>query len=222
MEELIKFARATILDLWQALHMSQEERKQFSPFFINDTSDELLDMHEQEIARLSEYLEALKPILSLIDQRQKILEEKKEFEATSSDPTRLLKKAGDPGRLLKEERFRKVIAKELPKLEEKLRQIVLDWESKNQKPFLFNGQRLLDQIELKENRYDDRIQVIHSKSVTSTPTTPKLLSPKYHLKPTNSSTVAYNSPVASKLPLLQTGKRALDASPLPSKSPRIQ
>ncbi len=153
-------------------------------------------------------MESVKPILSLIDQREKILEEKKEFEATSSDPTRLLKKAGDPGRLLKEERFRKVIAKELPKLEEKLRKTIMEWEQKNHVLFMFNGQRLLDQLEMKENR-DERAKEYFTPNPktfattftpTTTTTTPKV-TPK-HLRtvyPQSPSSSQYRSPVLASL-----------------------
>jgi len=96
-------------------------------------------------------LEALKPILSLVEQRERILEEKREFESSSSDPNRLLSKAGrDPGRLLREEKFRKVISRDLPKLEMKLHKAILDWEEANQEDFIYGEGRYLDQIEFQQ------------------------------------------------------------------------
>lgn len=47
----------------------------------------------------------------MIEKREELLREKKEFEAVANDSTRLLSKKRDPGRLLREEKFRKMLAK---------------------------------------------------------------------------------------------------------------
>lgn len=54
----------------------------------------------------------------------------------------------DPTRLLREEKMRKRIAKELPKVETELRNVLDDWEEQWGRPFCVHGQRYLDELEL--------------------------------------------------------------------------
>lgn len=86
------------------------------------------------------------------------------MQVSANDPTRLLGKGvrGDPGRLLREEKTRKRIAKEKPKvrfasitgaqfdlsqkLESDLHRIIPEWERERGQPFLVNGARFLDDL----------------------------------------------------------------------------
>ena len=53
----------------------------------------------------------------------------------------------DPGKLLREEKMRKRIAKELPKVEEDLRNTLENWEDEYGRPFCVHGQRYLDELD---------------------------------------------------------------------------
>lgn len=53
----------------------------------------------------------------------------------------------DPTRLLREEKMRKRIAKDLPKLEAELRKVLAQWEDEYGRPFLVHGLRYLDELE---------------------------------------------------------------------------
>lgn len=52
----------------------------------------------------------------------------------------------DPGKLLREEKMRKRIAKELPKIEAELKNILEKWEDEYGRPFLVLGERYLDEL----------------------------------------------------------------------------
>jgi protein regulator of cytokinesis 1 len=52
----------------------------------------------------------------------------------------------DPGKLLREEKMRKRIAKELPKVEADLKKILEQWEDEYGRPFLVLGDRYLDEL----------------------------------------------------------------------------
>lgn len=80
-------------------------------------TDEVLEAHENEISRLRLEVEDSKYILDRIDKYMQLKEEIEEFEASTRDPNRLFGKGQrDPGRLLREEKFRKRVDRELPKV----------------------------------------------------------------------------------------------------------
>jgi hypothetical protein len=109
-------------------------------FLANNLTDEVLEAHENEISRLQLEYEDSKCILELIDKHMKLQRELQDFEATTRDPNRLFGKGQrDPGRLLREEKFRKRINRELPKVTKELEGFLLEYEALKAKPFLVYG-----------------------------------------------------------------------------------
>jgi protein regulator of cytokinesis 1 len=53
----------------------------------------------------------------------------------------------DPGKLLREEKMRKRITKELPKVEADLRKVLEAWEDEYGRPFLVHGERYIDELD---------------------------------------------------------------------------
>ena len=75
-------------------------------------------LHEDEIGRLKEERKTKGPLLVGIRRYFEICEEEKELAATASDQTRLLGRGHrDPGRLLREEKMRKRVSREKPKVQ---------------------------------------------------------------------------------------------------------
>ena len=85
---------------------------------VDEHTEDLLSQHEHEIARLKAEVRFKMPLLTSIKQYMEICEEEKELERIASDQTRLLGRGGgrDPGRLLREEKMRKRVGKEKPKV----------------------------------------------------------------------------------------------------------
>jgi hypothetical protein len=85
---------------------------------VDEFTEELLSIHEDEITRLKEERRAKAPLLASIRKYFEICEEEKELAAAASDQTRLLGRGvrGDPGRLLREEKMRKRVNKEKPRV----------------------------------------------------------------------------------------------------------
>src|SRR5947208_2206642 len=97
----------------------------FHPAFSDVYTDALLEAHEMEISRLQTLLDQRGPLLAMIERHQTLLNDRNSLEASSQDSSRLMSRGGnsgarDPTRLLREEKMRKRIAKELPKLERDL------------------------------------------------------------------------------------------------------
>ena len=77
--------------------------------------------------------------------------------ANQKDPSRLLNKR-DGGRLLREEKLRKAVEKELPFLNKKLRQLAAEWTAEHgggTEALTFNGVAIVQQVDEQETE-DER------------------------------------------------------------------
>ncbi|KAF7716186.1 Microtubule-associated protein, MAP65/Ase1/PRC1 [Penicillium ucsense] len=147
----VEDARCRLQELWDSLYFSEEEMLDFTPAFSDVCSDALLEAHEAEIARLETLKEQRAPTLELIEKHRSILADKQALSASSQDASRLMGRGNkgekrDPGKLLREEKMRKRIAKELPKVESELRKELEHWEDEFGRPFLVHGERYLDNL----------------------------------------------------------------------------
>lgn len=132
--------------------MSEDEMLEFTPAFSDVYSDALLEAHESEIIRLETLKEQRAPMLSLMERHRSLISERDELAAASQDASRLMMKPQkgekrDPGKLLREEKMRKRIAKELPKVTADLRKALEQWEDEWGRAFYVHGERYLDIIE---------------------------------------------------------------------------
>ena len=147
----VEDARYKLQELWDTLYFSEEEMLEFTPAFSDVYSDALLSSHESEIARLEALKEQRLPTLQMVEKHRTLVKERDELAASSQDASRLLLKPQkgekrDPGKLLREEKMRKRIAKELPKVEAELRKVLEHWEEEYGRPFLVHGEEYLEEI----------------------------------------------------------------------------
>ena len=93
-------------------------------------------------------LEQRAPILSLIGRYHAICHEARALEESAQDGSRLLGRGnrGDPGRLLREEKMRKRVKVQKPKLEQELLKVLPAWEAEHQMPFMMDGTRFVDYL----------------------------------------------------------------------------
>lgn len=136
MSTFIESARQEIAKLWDELMVSEDERAGFAPFAdgkhveisqivcklrrmicLDEHTEELLAIHEEEIRRLKEERKLKGPLLKSIQKWFDICQDEKELAAAAADQTRLLGRGSrDPGRLLREEKMRKRVTKEKPRV----------------------------------------------------------------------------------------------------------
>lgn len=74
-----------------------------------------------------------------------------EYERRAQDPNRYNNRGG---KILKEEKHRKKLEKELPKLENKLLADVSEWELKIGKNILIEGVRFVDFVHIQKENYE--------------------------------------------------------------------
>ena len=147
----VEDARYKLQELWDGLYLSEEEMLDFAPAFSDVYSDALLSAHEAEISRLEAIKEQRAPILQLIEKHRSLIKDRDALTAASQDAARLRGKNSkgekrDPTRLLREEKMRKRIAKDLPKVEADIRKTLEHWEDDYGRPFLVHGIRYLDEL----------------------------------------------------------------------------
>ena len=148
----VEDARCKLQELWDSLYLSEEEMLEFAPAFSDVYSDALLSAHEAEISRLEALKEQRAPTLQLVDKHRTLVKDRDDLSAASQDASRLLMKPNkgekrDPTRLLREEKMRKRIAKDLPKVEAELKKVLERWEDDYGRPFLVHGEPYLEELE---------------------------------------------------------------------------
>jgi protein regulator of cytokinesis 1 len=151
----VEDARYKLQELWDTLYLSEDEMLEFTPAFSDVYSDALLEVHERELARLEMLKEEWAPILSMIEKYRSLVAERDELAASSQDASRLMMRGQkgekrDPGKLLREEKSRKRIAKELPKVTADLQKALEDWEEEQGRPFFVHGERYIDVLSDKQ------------------------------------------------------------------------
>ncbi|CAL1270974.1 unnamed protein product [Larinioides sclopetarius] len=129
--------RKEIEQLWSMCCVHHHEREAFGPFSSLEMTEEVLDAHEAELKRLQNYYKDIAHILEKIDKRQQLWNKLVEFENKANDPNRFKNRGGN---LLREERERKMLRKNLPRLENEIFHEIDMYEAKNKTVFLYCGE----------------------------------------------------------------------------------
>jgi protein regulator of cytokinesis 1 len=116
LQEMTEELRVRLHAMWDECHYAQSDRLRFAPLSATQFTDEVFDAHEAEVKQMEVQVQAMRPILVLIERRSQILRDKAEYEEMLKNPNRF-KIAGWS---IREEGIRKMLNKELPKLNAKL------------------------------------------------------------------------------------------------------
>ncbi|XP_059208945.1 protein regulator of cytokinesis 1b isoform X1 [Centropristis striata] len=136
--------RSEVAVFWEKCFFSIDQRQDFTPYFSEDFTEELLSLHDAEIQRLKQHYEDHKELFDGVHQWEESWRLYLELEKKANDPTRFTNRGGN---LLKEEKQRSELHKSLPKLEKKLKAQIDAWESEQNREFLVNGQKFLQYVE---------------------------------------------------------------------------
>nr|CAD7459266.1 unnamed protein product [Timema tahoe] len=140
----VQQTRKELSEWWSRCHFANEQKRQFIPFFSDCYTEDLLDLHELEIQKLKTFYESNINMFQLLDKRQKLWDKRLDLENRANDPSRLFENRG--GQLLQEEKERKLIQKDLPKIETELLNLARKYENEHNKPFLVNGEDITEII----------------------------------------------------------------------------
>ena len=217
----VEDARFKLQELWDNLYFSEEEMLDFAPAFSDVYSDALLSAHEQEITRLEALKEQRAPILAAVEKHRSLIKDRDDLEKSSQDASRLMAKGPvkgekrDPGKLLREEKMRKRITKDLPKIEADLKRTLESWEDEYGRPFCVHGERYLDELEMNQAK----ARQPPARSKTPNALQPAREAPKSGTKsqpPSRNGTIRGAPPPRSKTPTAMAGRNPMAASTMSS------
>ncbi|KAH8823156.1 microtubule associated protein-domain-containing protein [Flagelloscypha sp. PMI_526] len=143
MVEFVDAARAEVERLHEELLDPTEDE---DPYSYSDNDEDVLSLLEERIVQLKAELKAKNAggLLGMVKKYFTICEEESELAASAQDQGRLLGRGRDAGRLLREEKMRKRVKKEKPKIQNDLLTALPAWEARYQKPFLVHGESMFE------------------------------------------------------------------------------
>ncbi|XP_052742117.1 protein regulator of cytokinesis 1 [Bicyclus anynana] len=168
--------RTKIKLMWDSVMYSQAQREEFLHYYQDIFTEDTLTLHELYLHKITKFYEENKSIFELVVTRKNLWLKMMELEARASEPGRYQNRGGQ---LLQEEKERKVIHNKLPKIEEQIRGLVVEYEAKSGSVFTVDGKPLLQLIEDEwEIRRAERQNKMSARKQAQalTPTTPLLRS----------------------------------------------
>ncbi|XP_063828858.1 protein regulator of cytokinesis 1-like [Ostrinia nubilalis] len=166
--------RTKIKLMWDSVMYSPQQREEFVHYFQDIFTEDTLTLHELYLDKITKFYSENKHIFELVMTRKNLWLKMTELEARATEPGRYHNRGGQ---LLREEKERKAIASNLPKIEAQLRELVTEYEAKNGTTFTVDGKPLIQLIEDEwENRKAERHNKLSARKQALTPTTPLLRS----------------------------------------------
>ncbi|XP_060116054.1 LOW QUALITY PROTEIN: protein regulator of cytokinesis 1 [Heteronotia binoei] len=140
---MVEAVRVELADYWDKCFYGKEQRESFSPYYQDHFTEELLQQHEEEMARIKRFFETHQELFEAVRKWEGNWHLFQELERKATDPSRFTNRGGN---LLKEEKLRAKLQKALPKLEEELRGRLELWEQEHGQAFLVNGQHFMEHV----------------------------------------------------------------------------
>ncbi|XP_074011892.1 protein regulator of cytokinesis 1 [Numenius arquata] len=214
-KSVIPRIRAELADYWDKCFYSQEQREGFSPYYDEDYTETLLELHAAEVRKMKSHYETHKALFEAVWKWEETWRMFLDLERKANDPSRYTNRGGN---LLKEEKQRVKLQKVLAKLQEELDNKIQAFEQAQEKPFLVKGQQFTEYVreqwqlyhlekekEKQERRLKKSRQMKEEAMYGSTPQRPlkrRVLSPHMpskvrKLNGTSISSAASNSTVRS-------------------------
>jgi len=148
-KQFIEKLRDELNDLWDRCHFGPRQRKQCHVYYNNEFNEDVMDLLDIEVENAKKFYEDNIAIYRLIEDREHLWNKMIMMQEQANDPARLWQNRG--GQLLKEEKERKVIQKELPRVEKELKSLLQAFEQREGRLFLFDDERLLNEIDRQWN-----------------------------------------------------------------------
>jgi len=136
-EKFVNTLRNELHGIWDDCFYSPDQRNMFSPLHSIDFTEDLLELHEAEVAKMKSYVNNNKELFDRVAMRQEVWNKFMELERRAKDPSRLMNARGNS--LLVEEKERNKVNKALPRIEQELQELINNWESENGSQFKVGG-----------------------------------------------------------------------------------
>ncbi|XP_045116594.1 protein regulator of cytokinesis 1-like isoform X2 [Portunus trituberculatus] len=154
MGNFISQLRHELEEMWEKCYVGEEEKEAFSPYVSDECTEEVLEAHNVEVERLKKFHGENQKVYAVLDQWHQLWGKHLDLEERSNNPDRLFGNRGCA--LLQEEKERRRVRGELPRLEKELEDLVEIYNEKSGQPFLVKGQTVSDYILDHWHRYYDQ------------------------------------------------------------------
>lgn len=202
-DKFIGDSRAEIEDLWGKLYYSEDQRMAFEFYDYNphnapQDKELVLSIHEQEVSKLKDLYSLQEPIFKLYSELNDLIRDQEFLQESSKDSARLLSK-NSCKILLNEEKIRKKINKNMPKVFAALKSEISKYNNQvlkeSKQPIQINGEDFFERVLILESEYgrpnftrNRNNNLSPAKSVGSTRVSPsKSRSPDSNMKTRNIS-----------------------------------
>ncbi|XP_072201308.1 protein regulator of cytokinesis 1 isoform X2 [Excalfactoria chinensis] len=143
MKSVVQAIRTELAEYWDKCFYSQEQRDAFSPYYNEDYTEALLQLHDIEVGKMRSYYQTHKELFEAVQSWEENWKLFLELERKTADPSRFANRGGS---LLKEEKQRAKLQKTLSKLQEELESKIQAWEQECEEPFLVKGQQFMEYV----------------------------------------------------------------------------
>ncbi|QQP50217.1 Uncharacterized protein FKW44_011144, partial [Caligus rogercresseyi] len=147
MERFLVAARKELDEWWDRCFYTQRQRSLFAPYFSHDYTEDVLSKHEVEIENIKSYFTANEALFQMVEQRQDLWAKKLELERKAKIPI-------DSN----EERDRKRVEKQLPKIEKNLEDAMEEYRVENGEDFLVGGIPYSTYMEIQIREHEESLQ----------------------------------------------------------------
>ncbi|XP_026816646.1 protein regulator of cytokinesis 1-like isoform X5 [Rhopalosiphum maidis] len=144
-KQFIEKLRCELNDLWDRCHFGDRQRKQCQVYYSTEFNEDVMDILDIEVDNAKKFYNDNISIYHLIEEREHLWNKMIMMQEQANDPARLWQNRG--GQLLKEEKERKIIQKELPRVERELKNQLQSYEQRENKIFYYRDERLIDFME---------------------------------------------------------------------------
>nr|XP_023014432.1 protein regulator of cytokinesis 1-like [Leptinotarsa decemlineata] len=117
--------RNELTTIWEQCHCSESAKEDFSYYISDCYTEDLLELHEIELKKWKAYYEENKEMILLLNKHMKLWNKMIELEESATGPDRYNNRGG---KLLKEEKERNLLSKQIPKIEDTLRELAYKYE----------------------------------------------------------------------------------------------
>ncbi|XP_018574262.1 protein regulator of cytokinesis 1-like [Anoplophora glabripennis] len=135
--------RNELKQLWENCHCSHTTRMQFGFFNSDCYNEDLLELHEIEILKWKKYFEENKELLALLEKHAGLWNKMMRLEENNTGPNRYNNRGGQ---LLKEEKERNQLAKQIPQIEKMLYNLADKYKQQQNISFTTKGISVLDYL----------------------------------------------------------------------------
>ncbi|XP_045624638.2 protein regulator of cytokinesis 1 isoform X2 [Procambarus clarkii] len=147
---------------WDKCYVDVRERERINAMYSDcEANEDVLSAYEQEVEKWKKYYNKNSELLGMVANFLTLFENMLELEERAKDPSRLFNTRG--GALLLEEKAKKKVKAELPRVQERLIESVLSWEEQEGQPFIIYGMQITQYMDELWESHDVKRQLEKNK-----------------------------------------------------------